>query len=71
MKIVRIQIDMLYQVPDDLAESIYNTDIGFFESIKESFNMWGTNKDPRIPVEFDIRHHMGTVIEDETDEKNT
>lgn len=62
MKAIRIQVDMTFQVPDDVAEEIYERDLGFFYSVKNDFEAWDQNpQEIRVPVSFELRHHMGLV----------
>lgn len=62
MKLVRIQIDMQYQVPDNVAEHFHNMDSEFFESLKTSFYAWANKpSEVRIPVIFDYRSAIGEV----------
>jgi len=70
MKAIRIQIDMIYQVEDDLAQEIYEREISVFNAIKDNFGTWGDNpNDPRDPVDFDLRHSMGDVVDDSNGEE--
>ena len=63
-KAIRIQVDILYKVPEDAAQEVYDTDMGFFYNVKEQFAKWGeSDDDPRIPITFDLRHDMGSVLE--------
>lgn len=66
MKAIRIQIDMLYKVDDDFAEDIAQRDFNFFTQVEKDFYGWADNpEDPREPVMFDMRHHIGEAEEEE------
>ena len=67
-KAIRIQVDMIYSVPDEGAENIYEDDLNFFRGIEHGFHFWGKMPDaqePRRPISFDLRHHIGQHIEEE------
>ena len=70
MKSIRIQIDMLYQVNDKNLEEVLEHDSNFFNTIEKQFNNWGKiPTEKRIPVNFEIRTHVGDVKEtDKTDD---
>lgn len=67
MKAIRIQIDMLYEAPDDQAAEIYERDVMFFDQvIKKEFESWAEkDDDPRNPISFDLSHIIGEVKEDQ------
>ena len=68
MKLVRIQIDMQYEVGDEQSEEVYNRDVSFFNEIRGAFYHWSeTDGDPRIPVKFDLRHGIIDKKEEKDD----
>lgn len=57
---------MEYLADDKVAEYFYGNDITFFEQIRDSFYAWEENShEKRIPQEFNFRHYMGNVDEEE------
>lgn len=65
MKVVRIQLDITYEVPDDLAEQYMELDDSFFNSVGDAFWNWPNNPgEARIPVQFDYRATPGDVKEE-------
>jgi hypothetical protein len=71
MKAIRIQVDMLYQVPEDESEAIYDFDVEFFHKIKEQMEQWAdTEGEPRSLINAEVRHHMGDVAEQSKDEED-
>lgn len=68
MKVVRVQIDFTYEVPDALSKHYSDLDSDFLDSLEKSFNAWENKKDePRKPVFFEKRVSIGDV---EPEEKN-
>lgn len=66
MKAIRLQIDMVYTVEDEQAQNTYEYDVDFFDTIRKDFDTWATQpNNPRMPISFDFRHHMGSAIKDE------
>lgn len=61
MKVVRIQVDMIYQLQDEDFPKIYEQDVQFYEELQHTFNNWGETES-RIPVKFEVRHHAGEAI---------
>lgn len=61
-KAIRIQVDMIYNVPANVAADVFDFDINFFKELEEAFNNWDANpKEVRSPVKFELRHHVGDV----------
>ncbi len=65
-KAIRIQIDMIYSVPDDEAQDIYDFDINFFQGIQKQMETWNLNEDePRKLITQELRHHIGEYQNEE------
>ena len=66
MKAIKLQIEMLYHIPDELAEDVYWDDVEHFRQIGVMFNNWAVDpKEVREPIDFDFRHSIGEVIDEE------
>jgi hypothetical protein len=62
MKVIRVQLEMVYHVPDENIEMVSEFDTRFFTALEEDFNSWGDNPDEiRVPVNFEYRQHTGEV----------
>lgn len=65
MKVVRIQLDITYEVPDEFVEQYMELDDSFFNSVGDAFWNWPNNPgEVRVPVQFDYRATPGEVKEE-------
>lgn len=62
MKVIRMQIDMVYQVGDEDAQGVYENDVEVHRRMRDAFEKW---EGVRTPVSYELRHHMGVVREEE------
>jgi hypothetical protein len=64
-KSIRIQLDMIYNVPSEKVDEISSRDKELFEQLGLLFDRWGEMpNEVREPIKYDFRHHVGDVIDD-------
>ena len=66
-KLIRMKLDLQYQVPESVAEQYFENDNAFFKSIEESFWSWANKQgEVRIPIHADVDVTIGDIKEEES-----
>lgn len=65
-KAIRVQIEILYTVPEEFAQDIYNQDLNVLHEIKRGYESWKGNPDEiRDLIDFDLQTDIIPIIDDQ------